>query len=188
MKTIAIKPELLVVLRPFIAKPFTVDQLTTAYLESATCKHSNKKPARQFVYRNMVRMMKADLMLREINKGGWPTYTLSEKFKKITDSKDITEKKELVTVDAPSIAPTAHQKSSTSEAIKDLSNRLSQHKSDMLCAVGEAEEYDALCAAHPSLKSQIQDLYNHARERSAILLGKIKALETLMSLEAPERC
>mgnify|MGYP000421597993 CR=1 FL=1 len=58
----------------------------------------------------------------------------------------------------------------------------------MLCAVGEAEEYHALCSAHPGLKTQAQELYNRARERSAILLGKVKALETLLSIEAPKQC
>lgn len=186
MKFIAIKPELLAVLRCFTAKQFTVDQLTTAYLDSEACKHSNKKSARQFVYRNMVRMIKAELMVREINNGGWPTYTLNTSFKEIPEYQEFQtqepSKDETPICAPPRKAPSSH------DATKELSARLSQHKSDMLCAVGEAEEYDALCTAHPGLKTQVQELYNRARERSAILLGKIKALETLLSIKAPEQC
>ena len=51
----------------------------------------------------------------------------------------------------------------------------------MLCAMGEAEEYSALCHEHPDLQEQAQTLYNQARDRSALLLGKVKALENLIS-------
>lgn len=187
MKTIEIKPELLAVLRSFTQQQFTVDQLTTAYLESKACKHSNKKSARQFVYRNMVRMMKAELMSREIKEGGWPTYLLTKRFNESTDNKKSSPK---VSTDKQRQyrKQDSLEKPCVTTAIRELSERLSQHRSDMLCAVEEAEEYHALCTAHPGLKIQTQELYNRARERSAILLGKIKALETLISIKAPEQC
>ncbi len=185
MKTIAIKSELLAVLRSFTSVQFTVDQLTTAYLDSKACNHSNKKAARQFVYRNMLRMIKADLMSREIKTGGWPTYTLNNHFNENPEYRETNRSKNAEKLDPP---PKTNESPVTAKALIDLSQRLSQHRSDMLCAVGEAEEYDALCSKHPGLKSQTQDLYNHARERSAILLGKIKALETLISIQAPKQC
>lgn len=188
MKTIEIKPELLAVLRSFNQKQFTVDQLTTAYLKSKACKHSNKKSARQFVYRNMVRMMKAELMSRKTKEGGWPTYSLAKHFSQPTDNKKATPKVSINNKQSQHVEHAIPEKRYVSTAVRDLPERLSQHRSDMLCAVGEAEEYHALCSAHPGLKTQAQELYNRARERSAILLGKVKALETLLSIEAPKQC
>lgn len=51
----------------------------------------------------------------------------------------------------------------------------------MLCALGEAEEYEFLCKELPELSEEAQSLYAEARERSALLLGKIKTLESLLS-------
>lgn len=55
----------------------------------------------------------------------------------------------------------------------------------MLCALGEAEEYESLCKELPELSEEAQSLYSEARERSALLLGKIKALESLLSSNSP---
>lgn len=38
-----------------------------------------------------------------------------------------------------------------------------------------------LCKELPELSEEAQALYSEARERSALLLGKIKALESLLS-------
>ena len=58
----------------------------------------------------------------------------------------------------------------------------------MLCAMGEAEEYSELCAVHPELCDKAQPLYNDARERSGKLLGKVKALEKLLTNQASMEC
>jgi DNA polymerase-1 len=60
---------------------------------------------------------------------------------------------------------------------KSLADRL-------LTAMGETEEYDAIYKEIPEMRVQIQSLYNDSRDRCSKLLGKVKALENLISLSA----
>ena len=83
MSTIQIKPELLHALTELQGDSFTVAVLTTYYLDRPESPHKSKKPARQFVYRNMVRLMNAGLMEKLPDDGGWPKYQLTQKFIKI---------------------------------------------------------------------------------------------------------
>lgn len=168
MTTLRIKPEFANVLKDLEIESFTVDQLTEAYLASHNCQHSTKKSARQFVYRNMVRMMKVGSLVRQNENGRWPHYQLKSKIKPKRTS-------------ATSSSKPSDEKTENVNHLKALKDRLNQHKSSMLCALGEAEEYSDLCEQIPELKNQAQTLYNEARERSATLLGKVKALESLLS-------
>lgn len=74
-----------------------------------------------------------------------------------------------------------YQKNTLLIPLDEFKTRLSKHKSDMLCALGEAEEYNELCTKHPELCDEAQILYNEARERCAKLLGKVKAIEHFMA-------
>ena len=172
MNGIHVKPELVQVLSALKGDNFTVAELTQAYLNHPNSKHQSAKAARQFVYRNMVRMIKLDLMERLPESEGWPRYRLSDKF--TTNAPATTEPPQ-------SLPAPAKQPAKTVASSSILKERLSKHRSDMLCAMGEAEEYNALCTEFPELSEAAQTLYNDARERSAILLGKIKALESLLS-------
>lgn len=175
MKDIHVTPELLQALKALETDTFTVAELTQAYLEHPKSKHRSKKSARQFVYRNMVRMIKVGLMERQPESEGWPRYRLSKSFRISTSPG--------VSTDTPSSPPSAAEQSVkvVTSSTTVLKERLSKHRSDMLCAMGEAEEYSALSTELPVLRGEVQALYNEARERSAILLGKIKALESLLS-------
>lgn len=178
MNRINIKLELCHTLSGLYGKSFTVAELTKEYLDSPECLHKGKKSARQFVYRNMLRMIKTQLMERLPDDGGWPRYQLTERF-------------QFDKLPNPTNAQPQSHVSEPNEAIahaekpaKALRERLSKHRSDMLCALGEAEEYQTLCKEVPELSSEAQALYNEARERSSILLGKIKALENLLPQQA----
>lgn len=175
MNDIRVKPELLQVLSALEANDFTVAELTQAYLEHPKAKHQSKKAARQFVYRTMVRMMKVGLMERLPDSEGWPRYRMVENFREAGASQGKG------TAIPPTIKPLSDQPPKAATSANLLKDRLSKHRSDMLCAMGEAEEYNALCTELPALRGQAQALYNEARERSAILLGKIKALECLLT-------
>ena len=175
MTPIQLRPEFLAALEQLKLETFTVHELTEIYLNAFPREHSSHKSARQFVYRNMQRMMKAGLMARNAIDGGWPKYSLTSSVKHELIEPPSLEVEQSTKEDIPS--------SFNTQSILQLKERLHRHRSDMLSAIGEAEEYDELCLAHPNLKGEAQSLYNKARERSALLLGKVKALETLLASE-----
>lgn len=152
---------------------FTVAQLTEAYLNHPSSQHSDQKAARQFVYRNMLRMIKAGLLSKLMGDDGWPRYQLNASF--------TNEDKSRHPLTAMNSVAGGKTDTNASVSAHVLTERLNQHKSDMLCAMGEADEYKTLCNEHPALRDHAQPLYNEARERSALLLGKMKALESLLS-------
>ena len=179
MTPIQLRPEFLAALKQLTLEAFTVHELTKIYLNASPREHSSHKSARQFVYRNMQRMMKAGLMVRESIDGCWPKYSLTS-----------LVKHDLIKPPSSDIEQAIKEDNSPSfdtQSILQLKERLHRHRSDMLSAIGEAEEYDELCLAHPNFKDEVQSLYNKARERSALLLGKVKALETLLASET-EQC
>jgi hypothetical protein len=155
MNDIHIKPELLRVLKDLSDKDFTVAELTQAYVESPLSPHESKKPARQFVYRNMLRLIKAGLMEKSPNNDGWPRYRLCAGFADIADLPSVEPVKPVGSTGADS--EIARKQSEL--PVEALKERLGKHKSDMLCAMGEAEEYSALCEELPELRTKAQELY-----------------------------
>ncbi|NPU92112.1 MAG: hypothetical protein HPY82_09395 [Gammaproteobacteria bacterium] len=174
MRAIRVQPAFQRALQQLQHEPFTVATLTQYYQDQSQNPRSSPKATRQFVYRNMVRLLRVGLLEKLAVQKGWPRYRITEAFK-TSLSPNIQANAEQAVAPQPSISQFA------GITIGVLQKRLSQHKSDMLCAMGEAEEYSALCHEHPDLQEQAQTLYNQARDRSALLLGKVKALENLIS-------
>lgn len=174
-----LKPELLSVLTDLESNIFTVAELTRFYLGHPKRLHQRQKLARQFIYRNLIRMEKEGLVEKLPNDAGWPKYRATQKFSALHTSK-LSNKAPSETRPEVTSKPTSFS-SSQSTQLNALRERLSQHRSDMLCAIGETEEYEALCKDIPGFNDKANNLYADARERSALLLGRIKALETLMS-------
>ena len=173
MKDIALKSEILDVLKDIHTTSFTVDELTEAYLQHPSSLHTSKKAARQFVYRNMQRLMKVGHMERVKVNGRWPHYTLTQQFLRLYKSTPSTP---LVPVEATvqlQIDPLA-----------SLKERLKMHQGEVLTAMGEMEEYEAICQEMPDLREIAQPRYNESRERCSRLLGRVKALESLLVTEA----
>lgn len=183
MSMIQMKPELLHALNEIQGESFTVAELTTHYLEHPESLHKSKKPARQFIYRNMVRMMKSGLMEKLPDDGGWPKYRLTQKFR--SPQPGTRSKESSSTPSSQTVAVDKTQPAPPGKPVAALRERLSKHRSDMLCALGEVEEYESLCKELPEFSEEAQSLYSEARERSALLLGKIKALESLLSSHSP---
>tara|TARA_R110002050_G_scaffold223602_3_gene359465 strand:+ start:18 stop:557 length:540 start_codon:yes stop_codon:yes gene_type:complete len=178
MKDIHIKDALLHVLRNMSDSPFTVAQLTQKYLKHPECQHADKKSARQYVYRKMVRMITLDHMMKLSDNTGWPRYQLTSRFLHATVNLEATSN------EVQNTAVTKQPISPVLPLEHALKEKLSRYRSDMLCALGESEEYSAICNEHPDLCKNAQALYNEARERSAMLLGKMKALENMLSHSA----
>ena len=67
------------------------------------------------------------------------------------------------------------------EALGDLYAKLNDYKSDLIEGLGEVEEYRTIRTELPELHDNLTLFYNNARESNSRLLGKIKAIETLIS-------
>jgi hypothetical protein len=150
---------------------FTVGQLTDTYLNLPNCKHQTKKPARQFVYRNIQRLLESGDMKRLDNQSRWPRYKAVSQFwlkNKAADNVPKTKATEETNDNADMVSR------------EKLKERLNQHKLDMLSALGEADEYNVICNELPSLRGDAQELYNQARDRCSKILGRVKALESLL--------
>ncbi|UUA74939.1 hypothetical protein [Cellvibrio sp. QJXJ] len=181
MKSLKVKTGLLAVLPQLKGRDFTVDDLTEAYRNDHGCLHQSKKAARQFVYRNMLRLIDSGDLTRVVVDGGWPQYRLTPQFFArsksviaISSSSPLVKEEAQAAVNVESVKPDPRQ---------SLRERLNHHKLEMLTAMGETEEYDAICKEIPELRDQVQVLYNSSRDKCSKLLGKVKALESLLARE-----
>jgi len=177
MKSLIVKSGLLSALSTLVNREFTVHDLTEAYLNDPACLHNAKKAARQFVYRNMLRLIDKGDLTRVVVDSGWPLYRFTPQF---------LIKSRKPKIPAPVAIPEAS--AAISPIAKDnprqsLQERLNQHKLEMLSAMGETEEYDAICSEMPELRGDVQPLYNQSRDKCSKLLGRVKALESLLARE-----
>ena len=172
MAKITLKPEVLKVLKALNEGSFTVDQITKMYLAEGSEAHENKKSARQFIYRTILRLIKSGEMAKLDGNKGWPKYNLTDKF----------QLRHSPSVNPPSTPPTHRAQNASSD--QGLTERLNAHKMELLTAMGEVEEYDAICKDMPNLKEDIQSLYDDSRDRCSKILGRVKALESLLSIGA----
>jgi len=173
MISVALKSDLFGVLKDLQAASFTVDELTEAYLRHPSSSHTSKKAARQFVYRNMQRLMKSGYMEHVKVKGRWPHYSLTQPFIRLCEATLST-----------SLAPAESPLELKVDPLASLKDRLKVHQAEVLTAMGEMEEYEAICQEIPHLREIAQPRYNESRERCSRLLGRVKALESLLVAEA----
>lgn len=181
VKSLKVKTGLLIVLPQMKGRDFTVDDLTEAYRNDPGCLHQSKKAARQFVYRTMLRLIDSGDLTRVVVDGGWPHYRLTPQFfGRSHSSSAISPSAPLAKTEAPAIPEV---KVALPDPRQSLRERLNHHKLEMLTAMGETEEYDAICKEIPELRDQVQVLYNSSRDKCSKLLGKVKALESLLARE-----
>lgn len=106
-----------------------------------------QKAARQFVYRNMLRIIDNGELTRVVVGSGWPLYRLTSQFQTLGE--------------APAVAATslvAKIMVAKDSPRQNLQERLNRHKLEMLSAMGETEKYDAICSEIPELRNDIQPL------------------------------
>lgn len=179
MKSLTVKSGLLSALSTLLNCEFTVHDLTEAYLNDPACLHNSKKAARQFVYRNMLRLIDKGDLTRVVVDSGWPLYRSTPQFL-------IKSPKPTVPTTLTAAMPEASQVKSPvakDNPRQNLQERLNRHKLEMLSAMGETEEYEAICNEIPELRDDVQPLYNQSRDKCSRLLGRVKALESLLARE-----
>ena len=155
---------------------FTAIEIRTAYLVLNQQSPLDNAEARRFVYAELVKLVKK----------GWLKKIVSKK-------RGITS---YVKTDLFNLSPTTHKQhsiisieskkldvleKSTSKVSTDLMCRLQDYKNDLLEGLGEAEEYRSLRLEFPEMHENLQLKYNSIREGNSRLLGKIKAIETILA-------
>lgn len=71
------------------------------------------------------------------------------------------------------------------ETYKSLIAKLNHYKSELLLNIGESEAYKDLYSEHPELVDEIQPLFNVAKDNNTRILGKIRAIESLLEQDKP---
>lgn len=161
MRKPKISPELVSFLKSGQGHAFTIAELKSAYMAMPTCPYRSDKAAWQFVQRTVARMEGHGLVKRLVVPiGDKVRYQWSQ-----------SEEVSVATENNPPNEAT----------ISCLKEKLNRYKVEMLSAIGETEEYDAICAELPHMRSAVQAHYNDARDRCSKILGRVRALESILS-------
>ena len=175
MRKIKIKPELLSLLTSGVFNHFTSQTLIDAYLKLSTSHNLNQRQVQQFIFRNLDRLVWAGLATKEAGgKSKHAEYRLTDQFRPGNYSIGPPHCKDApLKIEVPTVEPV--------DPLLELRDQLSAHKLELLTTISETEEYEQLCKQIPSRQPEIQELYNDARNRYSRTLGKVKAIESLIS-------
>jgi hypothetical protein len=150
---------------------FSTLEVRTAYLIVDNESTLSAVEARRFVYAELVKLVNRGWLKKITSKKkGITSYVKTELFN--LNPKDVSPLK-AINFNAP-------VKSSVVGSMQELNCRLQDYKNDLLEGLGEAEEYRALRNQFPEMHDELQPNYNSIREDNSRLLGKIKAVETLI--------
>lgn len=132
---------------------------------------------RKAIYRTLIAMVKRGELCKKVaTNPRESTFHKTSKFTPVS-SPDVHGKAYLD--DAVS---TAHlQIEAGQRSVKYLESQLKEYQISLLISIGESEEYKTLFAALPAMSTELEDLYIKAREKSSKLLGKIAAINNVLS-------
>jgi hypothetical protein len=175
-ETVRLDAELSTILSPAEFDNFTVLELRDAYVALPANVGMDKTKAQRIVYRQVYRLKNKGLLRRaDASKKRNICYEKTELF----FSTEILPRSS-----NEEIKPTAASKVETDKGrhlfVKNLVEKLRQYKLELLTSMGESDEYKALYSEYPHLKGQLQESYNTARDNCSKLLGRVKAIETLI--------
>ena len=152
-----IEPTLLRVLTAHAGIPFTRDELIEQYRKLQSEHGRNARASWQFINRNLVRLAKAGVV-------------------EIQDDDTNTAPRYMYRATQNARFPVAPP-----DSLAILRKKLQQQRIELLTTLGETEAYDEVCSDLPELQVDVQHQYDEARDRSVKLLGRIRALETLIA-------
>ena len=161
---------------------FTVLEFRAAFMALPNHRHLSKDLAHRVIYRKILRLQKRGLLRRVDSKT-----TKTSRYQKtalffsaefLSRADEFLSSAELKELTAP--ASNEELMNGDDHVIKHLVEKLKQYELALLSSMGESDEYKALSSDFPQLKSQLQEGYNKARDNSSKLLGRVKAIETLI--------
>lgn len=175
MRNLHIEPELLALLQSDALTTFTAAELLDAYRVLPHAQGRSAKVTRQFVQRNVARLTQKGVLKRV------RTSAVAEARYQYVGPPRTGSDDAKVTASAPAQYPATTGKEGQ---LRNLKEKLHHYRVEMLTALGETEEYDAVCAELPQLRNTVQKLYNEARDRSSKTLGRVRALESIIANHA----
>lgn len=173
MKQKKCKNEVLEIFQNLKGEEFTIGQVLDLYMAAPFREHTDLKIARQFIHRTILKLASTGDLIKTSAESRRYKYRTTNQF----NSRHIEAKSASIISDAGD---------STRKALikESLTDRLHHQKLQLLTALGETEEYDAIYKEMPEMQKQIQALYNESRDKCSKLLGKVKAIENLILLSA----
>lgn len=132
---------------------------------------SDLKEARKTVYRQILRFEKNN-WLRSEGSGQKKRYFQTDTFKS-----------RLQDIESDRVEFT----SNSSPDYSVLSFECNQHKGELEIVLGEVDEYQSLRVRFPELESKLNPLLQQARDRSALLLGKVNVLTNVLKALSEEK-
>lgn len=158
-------PSLLSALNAMGDVPFSHLQLLAAFRAKKEEHGKSDKASRQFVDRNLIRLLSEGLIEAIERSDG------QKRLYQLTGRTPATRSHQ-----APLIPQSKRNKDA--ELIRA---KLREQKRALMIATGEIEVLDELCAEQPHMHEMVQEAYNEARDRASKLFGRVKALENLIS-------
>lgn len=162
------------ILMPTSYDDFTVLQLRDEYQIQTNWKTPDPSDARRYVYAQLKKLVEKGLLEKEKRAG-----QTKHQYKKtrifyesgLYSKGVITPKPENFTSAEPS------QNDDTSSY---LYSKLKRYKLELLTAIGESDEYEELYAELPSMGEELKARYRQSKDYSSKMLGKVRAIESLI--------
>ena len=176
MKNIKMSVLLAEILKNKDFNKFTVMKLKNEYLrrsEEVLC----SSQARRYIYKHLIKLVKLGALTRiGVKSSHKIVYNKTTLFNDVVFIPEQEEQKKDIAV--------FDEEKLKSSAIGKLEEALQKHKADMMAAIGESEEYIRLIDSVPEIGDSLTEKYYLARDKSAKLLGKIQAVETVIATYA----
>ena len=145
---------------------FTVTDVTRHILEVHTKVFDKKKNATQFVYRHLKLLEKQGVIV---------TLTTNDKKAIVFGWSEQTK-----SAGKASKLPQV-EKQTNERIISKLQEKIRLYKAEMLANIGETEAYSEWVSEMPELADDVKLHYQHSREQTKMMLGKVKGFERLLS-------
>ena len=137
---------------------------------------SNPAEARKKVYRAIFHFEKRS-WLRSVGSGRKKRYFQTDQFQELHDN--------VTTNNQADIKP-----HSPVQDYSVLNNERNEYKGELEILLGEVEEYKSITSRFPELKNKLAPLHQEAKDRAALLLGKVNVLTKVLNTlyEGDEPC
>lgn len=136
---------------------------------------------RRAIYRTLIAMVKnGELHKKAVSNPQLSTFHKTSLFTPVT-SMEINESEIMIDKPVDGNSSVDFDTDSDRSSVDYLESQLKQYQISLMISVGESEEYKALFANLPDMRSELEMLYMKSREKSSTLMGQITAINNVLS-------